>query len=120
MDSKRKLIGEMVSFRDSLKLHHWAITGPASYARHIALDQAIDSLSDTIDRLVETTIAIEGDLNIVIPETINPSNIIEHCKTFYTKVDGARSLFDEIFEQAIIDDFQEGIQQLLYRLIRLQ
>ena len=120
MDSKRKVIGEMVSFRDSLKLHHWAIKGPASYARHIALDQAIDSLSDTIDRIVETTIATEGDLNIVIPETINPNNIIEHCKTFYTKVDGARSLFDEVFEQAIIDDFQEGIQQLLYRLIRLQ
>ena len=120
MDSKGKVIGEMVSFRDGLKLHHWSITGPASYARHIALDQAIDSLSDTIDRIVETTIAIEGNVDIVVPETKNPENIIEHCKSFYTKVDTARQLFDEIFEQAIIDDFQEGIQQLLYRLIRLQ
>lgn len=113
-------IGQVFSFNNSLKLHHWHVTGDASYARHIALDQAIGDLSDVLDRLTETSYATKGDLNVVIPETKNPSDVIKHAEDFYKYSETQRELFAEAFVQAIIDDLQEAIQQLLYRLKRLK
>jgi len=113
-------IGRMYSFNNSLKLHHWHVTGKASYAQHIALDQAIEDLLDITDRLVETSYAVKGDIDIVIPETKNPTNIVKHAEDFFNYSETQRELFAEAFTQAIIDDYQEAIQQLLYRLKRLQ
>jgi hypothetical protein len=39
---------------------------------------------------------------------------------FYTYVNQQRDLFLEDFSQSIIDDYQEAIQQLLFRLVRLK
>lgn len=114
-----KFLGELVSFRQSLKLIHWSVTGPGSYETHISLDQAIDTLREVTDRLVETTIAIEGTLDLVVPETTKPEKYIDHIEKFYTHVESTRKIFSESFSQSIIDEFQEGIKQLLYRLKRL-
>lgn len=113
-------IGELFSFNNSLKLYHWNVTGQGSYAQHIALDQAIAVLSDSIDRITETTFALKGDLNIVIPETSVPGDIVKHTSGFYEYVESKRELFSEDFSKSILDDIQEAIQQLLYRLVRLQ
>lgn len=112
--------GKIVSFNNSLKLFHWHITGVGSYAKHIALDQAIGDLLDVTDRIVETTIAQSGDVDIIVPETKAPADIVAHATEFYAEVEKARSYFSEAFTQAIIDDYHEAIQQLLYRLKRLQ
>lgn len=69
----------LIAFRNSLKLIHWSITGKGSYEVHLSLDQAIDSLVDITDRLVETTFALEGALEIVIPETTRPKDYILIC-----------------------------------------
>lgn len=114
-------LGDLISFRNSLKLIHWSITGKGSYETHISLDQAIDSLVDITDRLVETTFALKGTLDIVIPETAKPKNYIKHIESFYEQVENKRKqLFPESFSQSIIDDAQEAIQQLLFRLKRLE
>lgn len=124
VDSENKeiadFIGKLFSFNSSLKLHHWHVNGKGSYAQHIALDQAIGSLLDVIDRITETAYAMKGDLDIVIPETKNPADIVKHAEDFYKYVESQRELFSEAFSQSIIDDYQEAIQQLLYRLKRLQ
>ena len=114
-------LGNMISFRISLKLIHWSITGKGSYEAHISLDQAIDSLTDITDRLVETTFALDGTLDIVIPKTERPKDYIKHIEDFYQQVEDTRKkLFPESFSQSIIDDSQEAIQQLLFRLKRLE
>ena len=114
-------LGELISFRNSLKLIHWSITGKGSYEAHISLDQAIDSLADITDRLVETSFALDGTLDIVIPETRRPKEYIKHIEDFYQLVEKKREdLFPESFSQSIIDDAQEAIQQLLFRLKRLE
>jgi DNA-binding ferritin-like protein len=114
-------LGELISFRNSLKLIHWSITGKGSYEAHISLDQAIDSLVEVTDRLVETTFALKGTLNIVIPETARPKDYLKHIEGFYKHVEKTRKqLFSESFSQSIIDDVQEAIQQLLFRLKRLE
>lgn len=115
-----RFIGEMFAFNSSLKLYHWHVSGEGSYAQHMALDQALESLLDTIDRITETTYALIGDIDIVIPETKNPKNIVKHTADFFTYVGKNRDLFPENFSQAILDDYQEALQQLNYRLVRLK
>jgi DNA-binding ferritin-like protein len=113
--------GELISFRNSLKLIHWSITGRGSYEAHISLDQAIDSLVETTDRLVETTFSLLGTLEIVIPETARPKDYLKHIEEYYQHVEDQRKkVFSQSFSQSIIDDIQEAIQQLLFRLKRLE
>ncbi len=113
-------IGELFSFNSSLKLYHWHITGEGSYAQHMALDQALDTVLDVIDRLTETSYALLGDIEIMIPETKVPKNIVKHTSDFYAYVEKHRDLFPEDMSQSIIDDYQEALQQLNYRLMRLK
>lgn len=113
-------LGKAIAFRNSLKLIHWSITGRGSYEAHISLDQAIDTLTDVTDRLVETSIATLGTLEIVIPETSRPSGHIKHIEGFYQEVEKSRADFTESFTQSIIDEFQEALKQLLFRLKRLE
>ena len=113
-------LGKLFSFNNSLKLYHWHVTGEASYAQHIALDQAVGDLLDVTDRIVETSYAIKGDLEIIIPETKNPKDLVKHAEDFFVYIENQRELFPEAFTQAILDDYQEAIQQLLYRVKRLQ
>lgn len=115
-----EFFGRMHSFNSSLKLYHWHVTGHGSYAEHMALDQALGALTDALDRIVETSIALYGTIDIVIPATETPRNIVLNAEGFYNYVDEQRELFGENFTTAIIDDYQEAIQQLLYRLKRLE
>lgn len=119
-DKVGQFFGRLFAFNSSLKLYHWHISGKGSYAQHIALDQALEDVLENIDRFVETSYAMLGDINIVIPETKNPSDIVKHCEGFYDYLQDSRDLLPEDFTQAIFDDYQEAIQQLLYRLKRLQ
>ncbi len=119
-DKVGEFFGRLFAFNSSLKLYHWHISGKGSYAQHIALDQALEDVLEHIDRIVETSYAMLGDVNIVIPETKSPSDIIKHCEGFYDYLQDSRPLLPESFTQAIFDDYQEAIQQLLYRLKRLQ
>ncbi|MCD8101902.1 MAG: DUF5856 family protein [Alistipes sp.] len=112
--------GRLYSFNASLKLYHWHVTGTGSYAEHIALDQAIESITDTLDRIVETSYSLYGDINITVPETPVPQNIEEHCQKFYDYIQQSKEMFKEDFSESILDDFQEAIQQLLFRLRRLR
>lgn len=80
-------IGELFSFNSSLKLFHWSVTGTGSYAKHMALDEAIASLLDVIDRITETTYAMVGDMQISIPETKTPKDIVKHATDFYNYVE---------------------------------
>ncbi len=103
-----------------MKLIHWDVTGKGSYAAHLSLDEAIATLLEVTDRIVETSYARFGDLNIVIPETKKPNDYITHIESFYDYVEEKRALFADAFTQSILDDYHEGIRQLLYRLKRLQ
>lgn len=115
-----QIFGKMYSFATSLKLYHWHVTGQGSYAQHMALDQALESLTDILDRIVETSYVKYGAPSITVPETKVPTDIARHCEKFYDEMQTARKLFSEEFTDSIIDDWQEGVQQLLYRLRRLQ
>ncbi|MBV7529930.1 DUF5856 family protein [Chitinophaga sp. sic0106] len=118
--SLEEFLGIMFSFNSSLKLIHWDIQGKGSYAAHIALDQGHHDTRKILDRLVETTMATKGDMNIIVPETRRPKDYIAYIEGFYMVVDAKRELFPDQFTQSIIDEYQESIKQMLYRLKRLQ
>lgn len=112
--------GKLYSFNISLKLYHWHVTGEGSYAEHMALDEALVTLADALDRIVETSYSLYGDIPVMMPQTSVPKNIVNHCSDFYDYIDDQRDMFEEDFSTAILDDYQEAIQQLLYRLKRLR
>ena len=115
-----RFFGELFAFQNSLKLFHWRVSGPGSYAKHMAIDMALSALTPILDRLVETSIAMLGDIDINIPQTSAPRDIEEHCSRFYDYIDELSDMFTEDFSGSIIEDYQEAVQQLLYRLKRLQ
>lgn len=88
--------GKIFSFNSSLKLIHWHVTGKGSYAAHLSLDQAIETLLGVTDRIVETSYAVLGDLDIVIPETKRPDDFVGHIEAFYEYVEHQRKLFRKV------------------------
>lgn len=115
-----EFLGQVFAHNNAMKLFHWRVTGAGSYAKHVAIDEALESLIDVLDRLVETSMALYGDLDIVIPETKAPKDMVKHCQAFYDYIEKSRALFPEAFTQSIMDDYHEALQQALYRMIRLQ
>lgn len=115
-----KFFGEIFSYNSSLKLYHWHVTGKGSYAAHLSLDEAIASVLGVIDRLVETSFAQFGTIDITIKETPTPTDIVKHCENFYMLLQDGRELFTDDYALSIFDDYQEAVQQLLFRLKRLQ
>lgn len=114
-----KFMGEMVSFNNAIKLYHWRVEGKGSYAEHIAIDQALDDMLDVTDRFVETTYAIYGDIDIVVPQTKIPDNFLQYVENFNKAVQDARGLFNASFTEGILDDYTEALVQMLYRVKRL-
>ena len=58
-------------------------------------------------------------MKITVPETKRPANAVEFIESFYQLISDGRELFQENFSQAILDDYQEALYQLLYRVKRL-
>lgn len=101
-----RFFGEMYAFNNSLKLFHWHVSGPGSYAQHMALDEALTTLADAMDRIVETTYAMKGDIEVVIPQTNTPPAISRRIarsssNTSTNSVKCSRRIFQRPFSTTI-------------------
>ena len=114
-------IGECRSVMEGAKLYHWDVTlGTAYYAQHIALDQFIEQMNAPVDSLAETSIALYGDINITIPKTDKPTNIVDYINKFRISTKNIRNILIENVQIAIVDTIDEAALQVLYRLKRLK
>lgn len=113
-------IGECCSVMEGAKLYHWDVTGTTSYAQHIALDQFIEQMNAPVDSLAETSIALYGDINITIPKTDKPTNIVDYINKFRISTKNIRNILIENVQIAIVDTIDEAALQVLYRLKRLK
>ncbi len=113
-------IGECRSVMEGVKLYHWDVTGTASYAQHIAVDQFIEQMNASVDSLAETSIALYGDINITIPKTDKPTNIVDYINKFRISTKNIRNILIENVQIAIVDTIDEAALQVLYRLKRLK
>jgi len=114
------LINKIYSYKVKLKFAHWNATGQGSYAKHMAIDEAHDHIAKLLDKLVETTIGNGETIEFCMPETHEAPSIIEASEWMYYKIDYCRELFTESYSQAILDEIQECIKHLNYKLTRLQ
>lgn len=96
------------------------VTGTASYAQHIALDQFIEQMNASVDSLAETSIALYGDINITVPKTDKPTNIIDYFNKFRISTKNIRNVLVENVQIAIVYTIDEATLQVLYRLKRLK
>ncbi len=113
-------IGECRSVMEGVKLYHWDVTGTASYAQHITVDQFIEQMNASVDSLAETSIALYGDINITVPKTDKPTNIIDYFNKFRISTKNIRNVLVENVQIAIVDTIDEATLQVLYRLKRLK
>lgn len=59
------------------------------------------------------------DVTIVIPETKLPKDIIKHVTGCYQSIRKERVLYAESLTESLLDDYEQTLVQLLYRLKRL-
>lgn len=73
-----------------------------------------------VDSLAETSIALYGDINITVPKTDKPTNIIDYFNKFRISTKNIRNVLVENVQIAIVDTIDEATLQVLYRLKRLK
>lgn len=77
-------------------------------------------MNASVDSLAETSIALYGDINITVPKTDKPINIIDYFNKFRISTKNIRNVLVENVQIAIVDTIDEATLQVLYRLKRLK
>lgn len=83
---------------------------------HLALDEAQEGIQDLIDRLVETYFGLYGTMDFNSPESSPTRDILSYTQSSHDFVKSNRSLFTDSSLLQIIDDIQEVLSKLLYKL----
>lgn len=66
----KEFLGRVISTQNSVKLAHWSAKGPGSYAKHSALGELYDEITDKLDYFVEVYQGAFGLVaDIEIPES---------------------------------------------------
>lgn len=102
---------------------HFQQTGPGSLARHMALGELYDGLSDLIDSLVEAYQGCEGVLIEDYPfERVNPGkDALAYVTALYEYIESERAgVSDETHIQNQIDEICSLVSTTKYKLERLQ
>lgn len=110
-----KIIVLLVQLQTVVKLFHWS---SKSYSEHIALGELYDSLSESIDTLVESVQGEEGIFDIKIPqvskEGLTPVTAITNVCEQLEKVKA---------DDWIVNQLQEILKDLYktkYKLVNLK
>ena len=61
-----------------------------------------------------------ADINITVPKTDKPTNIIDYFNKFRISTNNIRNVLVENVQIAIVDTIDEATLQVLYRLKRLK
>lgn len=112
----------------SFKAHHWhlAVTGPGSYAKHMALGDIYPYFHDVADKLSETaqgagmTVATTGSVAVKLTP---PDRAVAEIEGFIVKLEVAEDSMDEVegleWMVNIIQEIQGTLYGHLYKLKRL-
>ena len=87
-----------------------------SYAKHMALGSYYDTLPGLLDTLFETYKAIYPVEELQIPACSKIANCEAYFTNLYKSIENARASIKESFLISQLDDIQEEVAQLLYKL----
>lgn len=124
MNTQSELFGELVAIQTLVKLHHWRISKiKDAYSSHIALGELYDTLSDQIDRIVETCQGKHGIHAINVKGVTIETNIIEKLKGFVNRLEsslpfGEKTTNTYLYNQ--IDEIVSSFYQTIYKLENLR
>lgn len=118
-----KILPQLLSILDQIKLHHWATM---NYATHKALDDLHGKLSGLVDSFVESFLGRfqkqplkHFTANLKIQSETNATTVLNYLKEahdYFTKLQTAVKASGELVN--ILDEMRGAIDQALY-LVRL-
>lgn len=104
----KEFLGRVISTQNSVKLAHWSAKGPGSYAKHVALGELYDEITDKLDYFVEVYQGAFGIVDgIEIPESDNTDIMpriqreISWIQTNREKIAGEVSALENILDDIV-------------------
>lgn len=73
-----ELVARVFATRNTAHLVHWKVSGPGSFAQHMALDAFYNGLIDQIDKIVEMHQGAFGLMGDVSPLSVPTTKFTEH------------------------------------------
>jgi len=113
--------GKLFQLRDEIHLNHLRVTGPGSFAAHMALNSFYEDILELLDGLVESYQGKYGIIDINIPSSSKGDSI--KCLEELVKItDGgsAYTMFSETWIQNQLDEISTLTYQTLYKLKNLK
>lgn len=120
-DQEALFCGSLLSFADKVKLGHLASSGEGSYAKHVALGDLYDTISDSADEITELIQGYKGILTIKLQATNAPVDCCIYLKeerSRITNVMSSMSLMPDV--QNKIQDLIGAISRTIYKLENLE
>ena len=116
--TKGKFFGKLLAFQTYLKLTHWSITGEGSYVIHKAIDEAWYEMHNLLDKLVETSLTHDEEIEFIIPQIRKDISILECCDMICYKIHKFKPEFSE-YQQGILEQYQCVLREMMYKIMRL-
>lgn len=113
--------GKLFQLRDEIHLNHLKITGPGSFATHLALKEFYEEILDLTDSLIESYQGKYGVIDITIPSSKSGDSI--KCLEELVKMTDQGSvylLFHESYLRNQIDEISTLGYSTLYKLKNLK
>lgn len=119
-----QLISRVFYTRNATQLQHWKVTGPGSYAQHVALGDFYDALIDKIDSIVE---AYQGYFDLIAmvpprPGALLPNDIVKHLSDDCDWIMENREEIaqDNSAVENLLDELLASYMSTLYKLRNLK
>lgn len=117
LTKKEEFISILIGVSSFLKLIHWNITGIGSSAIHVGTEEFYTKLDKTLDTLVETTQGEEGLLNLSFPEaSLKDYKLLEYLQSTATYIEKHKTTFTKSFQQSLIEEIEEALHKLIYKV----
>ena len=120
-----KIISTLMASRDQAHIFHWQVTGPGSFAMHLALNVYYDAIPGITDALVESYQGKHGIVKGYEPaerfDEYSKDGVVKYFKALISFVERIYSKFPKEDTNIInqLDAFKDLIYTTIYKLENL-
>lgn len=102
-------------------MHHFTVSGPGAYAKHMALGSLYEDLQGNVDELAEAFMGCTGQaLKFSAASVSVGPDPVADVRALYAFAEGKRAAMgDESHIQNLVDEVCSTISTALYKLTRL-
>ena len=120
-DAATEFVTTLLNGVTTVHMHHLMVTGPGSYAKHMALGDLYSALEDGADSLAEAYIGCTGKAFKFEGGTLKVgTDPVAEVAALYAYVESKRgAMGKESHIQNLIDEIADSLASALYKLRRL-